>query len=98
MAHDLQKDEQLSFEELYNQLPTDADAIEDVRKTLQSWERPGASDEFEVEASAGRQLAQKLVTEEIARIRRLGDHLVTVQSMNEQEIKTWLHADLADHP
>jgi hypothetical protein len=97
MAHDIQNDGQLSFEELHNQLPTDADAIEDVRKTLRNWEKLDSSDEVEVEASAGRQLAQKLVIEETARIQRLGDHLVTVQSMNEQEIKTWLDADVATH-
>jgi hypothetical protein len=94
MAYDLQQNEQMSFEELYNQLPPDADAIEDVRNKLRDWEQLAISDKTEVEASAGRELAQELVTEEIARIQRLGDHLVTVQSMDEQEIQTWLHADV----
>jgi len=87
----------MSFEELYNQLPTDRDAIEDVRNKLRNWEQLAISDETEVEAAAGRQLAQELVTEEIARIQRLGDHLVTVQSMDAQEIQTWLHADVTHH-
>jgi hypothetical protein len=65
MAHDLQQDEQMSFEELYNQLPTDADAIEDVRNRLRNWEQLAIADETAVEASAGWQLAQELVTEEI---------------------------------
>lgn len=88
----------MSFEELYNQLPTDADAIEDVQKKLRNWGQLGVSDDTEVEASAGRQLAQKLVAEEIARIERLGDHLITARSMDEQEIQTWLHADVARYP
>jgi hypothetical protein len=36
MTRDIQNDGGVSFEKLYNQLPTHADAIEDVRKTLES--------------------------------------------------------------
>lgn len=97
MARDVYREEELSFEDLLTQLPTDAQAIEDVCVKLRSWEQLDASNQSTVEAD-GRQLAQKLVLEECERIERLGDHLIFAQSMDEGEITAWLDADQQTKP
>jgi hypothetical protein len=68
--------------------------VEDVRATFREWEQMPMARTDE-ESLEGYQLADRLVSEELDRIERLGGHLLGVREMDEQAIQDWFAQDEA---
>jgi len=69
--HDVRMEKDGDFDEIFNALPTDQDAVGDVRAKLAEWEKlPSTGRDEELE---GYQRADSLVSEELDRIERLDD-------------------------
>lgn len=91
--HDVRMEKDGEFNEIFNALPADHDAVVDVRAKFVEWGKIPSTDRTDKESSEGYQRADSLVGEELDRIERLGKHLLSVLEMEEPAIRDWFDLD-----
>jgi hypothetical protein len=85
----------LSFSEIFNDLPTDANMVTYTRSLLNTWNGAPDGTDTRAESSEGYQHAVEIVGEEQNRIERLATHLLDVVSMDQAAIIAWFAQDVA---
>lgn len=80
------------FPVAYEQLSADQRAAAEIRQCLMQWTGVELN-ATEKESEAGAELARSVVINQMPRIERLADHLVTNRSMEEDEVSDWFIAD-----
>jgi hypothetical protein len=86
-------EDETTIVEVLNQLPTDSQAVEDVRNKFRDWEQSPSTADSAGESFKGCRLAEQIVREELERIERLGEHLLEARTMDEQALRNWFAED-----
>jgi hypothetical protein len=84
------------FSDAYERLATDSRAAEKVRQCLMTWEGIDSSD-TQKESMDGAELARSIVQQEMPRIERLAEALLTKRFLDEEALKAWFLQDVAQH-
>ncbi|MCU1305004.1 MAG: hypothetical protein JWQ87_5288 [Candidatus Sulfotelmatobacter sp.] len=85
-----------SFNEAYENLPTDSRSAEVIRSKLMEWEKVDST-ATAAESKAGCDLAQRVVEAQMSRIERLANTLSSERLMDEETLKGWFTGDVAAH-